>query len=282
MECPPQHRPTRPSFPSLYNLRLERFRECEQIHPSVTYLETAGDIFRFTLYWTLILYTPLFVLPALWGLFVHFIPHRISRWRRRRRDKIIVEAETNHEDAVEGFQHTVTSADPTTPLSSDPFVLDSPVGTSTWRNRTLLGAPNQRQTVTFSKRPTPRSQTLDSWTSNRFTRTFRGKQNEDSYVMEPIVSAPSVMRRPRPRPNAASSLRNRSAGMTCLILAIPLIFVITGALIGVMGSLVIGYSLAALRGTAGVKISTWIPLGWAVIQVHTVLLGCFTNMISFI
>jgi hypothetical protein len=70
-----------------------------------------------------------------------------------------------------------------------------------------------------------------------------------------------------------SSLRNRSGGVTCLILVIPLAFVIIGAIVGLIGSLVIGYLLVALKDAAGVRISTWLPLAWALIQVHTVLLG---------
>jgi hypothetical protein len=58
-----------------------------------------------------------------------------------------------------------------------------------------------------------------------------------------------------------------------LVLLIPIVFVLVGALIGVLGSLVLGYLLAALGNTADVQISTWLPLGWAVIQALVILSG---------
>ena len=74
-------------------------------------------------------------------------------------------------------------------------------------------------------------------------------------------------------PLRLSRFRKPAKANLLLVLLIPLVFVLVGALIGVSGSLVTGYLLAALRDSSGVKISTWLPLGWAVIQALVVLSG---------
>jgi len=302
MNCPPQDT-GRPSFPSLYNPLIERYRDCEQPYSSVTYLENAGDVFRFTLYWTLILYTPVFALPALWGLLVHFIPHRISRRRQRAREAVAAAAivgGAGSRSSTNNLQYSVMSFDGQSnaevlfPRSSEPFLLDSTepaTAAARERDRTIKLDDSAQRPRHPSSRPTI-AQAFESWTPNRTLRTLRRKR-DDSFALAPMSPVPSTrnigVSQPQPirrssaqPPQALSSLRNRSTGITCLILTIPLVFVIVGAVVGVAGSLVIGYLLAALRGTAGVKISTWLPLGWAIIQVHTILLGCFTNMILFI
>ncbi|PVG04561.1 hypothetical protein CPB86DRAFT_692750 [Serendipita vermifera] len=282
MNCPPQNHPTTPKFPSLYNPLVERYRECDQRYASVTYLETASDIFKFTLYWTLILYTPVFALPAIWGLVVHFIPHRLSRRRQRRRENASESAfPLSH---IHNRQYSATGGNDagihmaSSPLSSEPFLLDSPVVPTIKAPSTRAETIRQRGTLAQAF-----SSNNNSWGAAQTLRMGRKKQN-DSYLMAP-ASNMSAFRGAQANSNVRppqSSLRNRSAGITCLILTIPLVFLIIGAVVGVIGSLVIGYLLAALRGSAQVKISTWLPLGWAIVQVHTVILGCFTNMISFI
>ena len=259
MDCPPQPHATPPSFPSLYNPLIERYRSCEQPYASVTYLETTGDIFRFTLYWTLILYTPVFLLPALWGLLVHFIPHRISR--RRRREQLSASSFANHRQFSALSLDSRRSAGP---QSSRPFLVDNTI--------------NRDQTITLKsmvQQPGPsrgvlQQRAFDTWTPNRTLRARRTNPPQMDQIGSPRLLSRSSSRM---RARALSSLRDRSAGITCLILAIPLIFIIAGAVVGLVGSLVIGYLGAALRGTGEVRISTWLPLGWAIVQVHTVLLG---------
>lgn len=274
MNCPPQERGS-PSFPSLYNPLIERYRDCEQPYSSVTYLENAGDIFRFTLYWTMIIYTPVFALPALWGLLVHFIPHRLSR-RRKRNRKVSFGSTNNLHMSTMSLDRQI-NVDVLSPRSSEPFLQETTV-LPTSRDRTVrLESPLQQRPPITTK--SVMSQTFDSWGPNKTIRTFR-RRHTDSFAQAPMSPVPtavshSTTRRPVQEP---SSLRNRSTGITCLILTIPLVFVIIGTVVGVFGSLVIGYLLAAVRGTAGVQISTWIPLAWAVVQVHTVLLGSVTKL----
>lgn len=259
MNCPPQQHLTRPSFPSLYNPLLERYRDCTQPHASVTSLETAGDIFRFTLYWTLILYTPVFLLPALWALLVHFIPHRLSR--RRQRERTAAPSFTNNHQ-FSALSLNSGRSGLASPQSSRPFLLDNTV-TQMSRDQTI--ALNS-----VALRPSAQQAFPEMWSPNPTIRARRGTAQQMDQIGSPRVLSRPPSRMPT---RGISSLRDRSAGITCLILAIPLIFIIVGAVVGLVGSLVIGYLIAALRGTGEVRISTWIPLGWAIVQVHTVIMG---------
>ncbi|KAH0582408.1 hypothetical protein J132_03399 [Termitomyces sp. J132] len=62
-----------PPWPSLYNPGLEilHIQHRNATQHDGAYLHRAGDVFRFTLFWTLVLYTPLFILCgtyAFWNL----------------------------------------------------------------------------------------------------------------------------------------------------------------------------------------------------------------------
>ncbi|KAF5331316.1 hypothetical protein D9758_015795 [Tetrapyrgos nigripes] len=68
-----------PSWPSLYNphSELSHIQHQDPIQPGATYLTDAEDVFRFTLYWTLVLYLPLFALLGLYAAFnLAFPPSR--------------------------------------------------------------------------------------------------------------------------------------------------------------------------------------------------------------
>ncbi|KAG7443216.1 uncharacterized protein BT62DRAFT_953661 [Guyanagaster necrorhizus] len=68
-----------PGWPSLYNPNLEFFSIAHSPprQPGATYLYQYDDIFRFTFYWTLVFYTPIFVsCGALVFLNVSFPPKR--------------------------------------------------------------------------------------------------------------------------------------------------------------------------------------------------------------
>ncbi|KAK7464891.1 hypothetical protein VKT23_006100 [Stygiomarasmius scandens] len=83
--------PDEPSWPSLYNPRTELFNieHTGPIQPGATYLTDAGDIFRFTLYWTLVLYMPIFAVFGLYAFFnLTFPPSRkkTKHWKSYREE----------------------------------------------------------------------------------------------------------------------------------------------------------------------------------------------------
>ncbi|KAL0953675.1 hypothetical protein HGRIS_004873 [Hohenbuehelia grisea] len=88
-----------PSWPSLYNPGIEilHIDHRDPIQPDGSYLTDANDVFRFTLYWNLVLHTPVFLACGLYAFFnLSFPPTR----------------RTAHE-------HSAESAIPMSPLSPD-------------------------------------------------------------------------------------------------------------------------------------------------------------------
>ncbi|KAF7345467.1 hypothetical protein MVEN_01564800 [Mycena venus] len=75
-----------PSWPSLYNpgIELLRIPHHDPVQPGGAYLSRPFDIFRFTLYWTLIFYTPIFLFCGLYAFFnLTFPPTRRPTLSRR-------------------------------------------------------------------------------------------------------------------------------------------------------------------------------------------------------
>ncbi|KAH9849854.1 hypothetical protein C2E23DRAFT_870324 [Lenzites betulinus] len=77
-----------PSWPSLYNPIIELFplQHRGPTQPSGRYLHDPHDAFRFTLYWTLIFYTPSFILCGIYAfLNLAFPPLRVPHKSRKSR-----------------------------------------------------------------------------------------------------------------------------------------------------------------------------------------------------
>ncbi|KAJ7231715.1 hypothetical protein B0H12DRAFT_1029345 [Mycena haematopus] len=77
---------TVPPWPSLYDpgIELLRIPHHDPVQPGGAYLSRPIDIFRFTLYWNLIFYTPIFLCCGLYAFFnLTFPPTRRSSVRRR-------------------------------------------------------------------------------------------------------------------------------------------------------------------------------------------------------
>jgi len=65
-----------PSWPSLYNPGLEilNIQHNDPVQPGAHYLYRPHDVFRFTLYWTLIFYVPLFLLCGCYAFWNYAFP----------------------------------------------------------------------------------------------------------------------------------------------------------------------------------------------------------------
>ena len=278
-----------------------------------------SDIFRFTLYWTLIIYLFLFGLPGLWALLVHLLPRR--HWTPGGEGTALRRIPSNpryhtthpytsledlpppspafssspHQSSadVQGAPQASTSGhlrfakpQPTTPVSpvSPVSLVSSPAPSRGWdsiRRRDIrsrpftpnANAPQDHETVSTSV-PPPTSLTpfsLSYIPASRPTSSFIPGNNRAAASLtltRPSASGAPVQPLPRP-----PRFRKPAKANLLLVLLIPVVFVLVGAVIGVSGSLVIGYLLAALRDSSNVKISTWLPLGWAVIQALVILSG---------
>ena len=264
------------------------------------------DIFRFTLYWTLLIDLFLFGLPGLWALLVYLLPRRqgTPAGTALRRIPSTPRYHNTHSyasledppspspafspsphpssaDVLQGATQAGTlghlrfaEPQPPTPVSSP----SPPQGWDSWtpsiRLRNLRSRPfstnapqGHHESVSTSVLPPPTPLTpfsLSYIPASRPTSSFVPISGNNSAATP--LARPSASNAPIQPPLRLSRFRKPAKANLVLVLLIPLVFVLVGALIGVSGSLVIGYLLAALRDCSNVKISTWLPLGWAVIQ----------------
>lgn len=267
-----------------------------------------SDIFRFTLYWTLLIYLFLFGLPGLWALLVHLLPRgRTTPSSNGTALRRIPSTPRDHN------MHSYTSLRDLPPPS--PAFSPSPHPSSVDVQVTTQASTSGHLRFTASQLPTPGSsapptRVWGSWTPsirlrNLRSRSFSANVPQDSETQSTSLPSPtfptpfSLSYIPASRPDSSvipvnatppipwsntpnapirppprlPRFRKPPKANLILVLLIPLVFVLIGALIGVLGSLVLGYLLAALRSSTHVQISTWLPLGWAVIQALVILNG---------
>ncbi|OCH96380.1 hypothetical protein OBBRIDRAFT_787460 [Obba rivulosa] len=82
-----------PSWPSLYNIDIELLpiQHTNPEQPGGAYLHNPNDVFRFTLYWTLVFYTPAFLFGGIYAFMnLTFPPSRPNRQSHRVRRPLSV------------------------------------------------------------------------------------------------------------------------------------------------------------------------------------------------
>ncbi|KAH9933449.1 uncharacterized protein B0H18DRAFT_645932 [Fomitopsis serialis] len=209
---------TEPSWPSLYNWAIEIFpiEGKDPVQPEGFYLYDRTHIFRFTLYWTLVFYTPAYILCASYAfLNLTFPPTRIPRRSPRTRSR-----------SSFGFPFPSSYFAPAPPVTSNEIPL-------------LEAVPNN----------VPRNTQAQAALAYRYRALF--KPNER---------------------------RSRLAVALLVFLAFT-VFSVAGA---VIGSVIIGYLLAALFKAGGYNMSTWMPFLAGLLQALVGLLGLWPSVIDFI
>ena len=290
-----------------------------------------SDIFRFTLYWTLIIYLFLFGLPGMWALLVHLLPRRqwnpSSDGTALRRIPSTPKYHNTHSYAsledlplpspafspsphpssadVQGAGATQAStsgqlrfAEPQPPTPVSPVSpVSSPAPSRGWdswtpsiRLQNLRSRPFTPNANANANANTPRDHGFETASASvppptsltPFSLSYIPASrpassfipgNGNNSAAAPLTRPGAFNAPPFQPPLRLSRFRKPAKSNLLLVLLIPLVFVLVGAVIGVSGSLVIGYLLAALRDSSDVRISTWLPLGWAVIQALGILSG---------
>ncbi|RPD76681.1 hypothetical protein L226DRAFT_533738 [Lentinus tigrinus ALCF2SS1-7] len=95
-----------PSWPSLYNPVIELFPidHRDPIQPEGRYLHNPHDIFRFTLYWTLVLYTPAFIICGAYAFLNLTFPPRKSLRKGYKRRPLFPNAGPSRRNVLDGEQ----------------------------------------------------------------------------------------------------------------------------------------------------------------------------------
>ncbi|PAV19976.1 integral membrane [Pyrrhoderma noxium] len=252
-----------PSWPSLYNPAVDLIPVAHEaaVQPRGVYLYNVDDIFRFTFYWTLIFYIPVFVLCGIIAFInIAFAPNPYknrlypqtqffylfgSRFRLLRNNIRLRKASRATEETEEHPLALSTFSSAASPTSTTPFV------------------PNvfpSADTRNFN------SQGLSSPTPHSVLGTAH-----------PSASSLPSSRRLPPRPK--TNVHRTRAVYALLVL---LFFFASGLLGAVIGSAVVGYLLAALYKAGNFNMSTWIPVIFALVQTLVAFLGIYPSIAEII
>jgi len=233
-----------PSWPSLYNPRSELFfiQHHNPIQPGGFYLVHSQDVFRFTLYWTLVFYMPVFFIFGLYAfLNLSFPP------RRRTYTKIEREEEEEEEEETEGVE--------TYPMSPNITHSHNPTHNGYETLRSELTSPLHHRSSRSTTHPvllSPTSPTTD--------------------LIYPLQSKQARKKRPK-------NARRSRVTFALLVLFTFLLLSLIGA---VISSAIVGYILWGLYKAGGFFMSTWVPLLWAAITVMVGMLNVWPSVINLI
>ncbi|KAF9066401.1 hypothetical protein BDP27DRAFT_1019742 [Rhodocollybia butyracea] len=235
-----------PSWPSLYNPRSELFGlpHHRPIQPEGFYLINSGDVFRFTLYWTLVFYIPVFVVFGLYAFFnLTFPPRKRTKGLEEHEDEPEEEAEEltemyNPPRYLRGGYDTLRSVAAASPR------LPSPTSTTSATHALLLSPAS----------PTPH--------------------------IYPPSSTANLTRNPTPkRKKKPKNARRSRVTFALLVLFTFLLLSLIGA---VISSAIVGYILTGLYVAGNFFMSTWVPLLWAAISVMVGMLNVWPSVINLI
>ncbi|OCB85496.1 hypothetical protein A7U60_g7506 [Sanghuangporus baumii] len=215
-------RPDTPAWPALYDpfIDLLRIPHRDPIQPGGHYLYNANDIFRFTLYWTLIFYLPIFVLSGvLASANIAFAP---KLRRQASSSKSYAEEGVLAHDRHEAYplaplnktNSTATPASPTSPAFPASSSPPSPSGTAFGAKiGGLSPGPDSGPGYSAGAGPPARVSTSTSTTSQQ---------------------------------KVQAQLNNPHRTRAVYALLVLLTYLVAGFLGAVVGSIIVGYVLAGL------------------------------------
>ncbi|KAL5531476.1 hypothetical protein ACEPAG_4353 [Sanghuangporus baumii] len=261
-------RPDTPAWPALYDpfIDLLRIPHRDPIQPGGHYLYDANDIFRFTLYWTLIFYLPIFVLSGLLASANIAFPPKLGRHSSSNRsyaDEGVLAHNRHEAYPLAPLNKTNSTADPASPTSpafptsSSP---PSPSGTAV-AARTGVSSPDPDSSPGYSGGAGPPARVSTS------TSTTPGQPIPDSASPEQKVQA---------------QLNNPHRTRATYALLVLLTYLVVGFLNAVVGSIIVGYVLAGLYKSGGFFMSTWTPPLFALVQTLIGVLGIYPSVAEII
>ncbi|KAI0796182.1 hypothetical protein C8Q75DRAFT_803219 [Abortiporus biennis] len=264
---------TTPSWPSLYDIviEIEPISHRDPIQPGGRYLHNANDIYIFTLYWTLIFYTPAFVFCGIYAFLNLTFPasrsdSNIQKGKKEARPLLF----TSSKNRARSRSH---------PNGYGQLSDEFGVGRS-GANGDHAGIP--LRPYKSSQSPQLQNQTHTQLTARSSLSPDMGlglSPTSHTHPHNPYSSSRSQTPRSggfqRPKQNEGRSRLT----FALLVLTAFLFFGFAGA---VVGSAVIGFTLAGLFKAGKFNMSTWIPFFGGLIQALVALLGLWPAVIDII
>ncbi|KAJ3835839.1 hypothetical protein F5878DRAFT_291551 [Lentinula raphanica] len=285
-----------PSWPSLYNPRSELFdiEHHDPIQPGGFYLLNPQDVFRFTLYWTLVFYIPVFVVFGSYAFFNLTFPPSNTHSKALKAledfDFHSEERQGGHGGGVdnESEEEEDVGEGETYPMSPVSSYLRPD---SNLRRNTQNGYYDTIRSEVTATSTTPLSPFLQSPTSATPNQPFLGVSSAHGYPpIPPPPSTHSPTITPRARNGGPTTSQNhkphksKNACRSRLTFALLVFFgFLLLSLIGaVVSSAIVGYILTALYKAGDFYMSTWVPFLWAAISVMVGMLNVWPSIIDLI
>ncbi|KIK52915.1 hypothetical protein GYMLUDRAFT_207788 [Collybiopsis luxurians FD-317 M1] len=248
---------TNPSWPSLYNPRSELFsiQHHNPISPNGFYLVDSGDVFRFTLYWTLVFYIPVFVIFGLYAFFNLSFPPAKTNGRKNG-----LRASHQHDETEDDYGDEREEGILMTPRPS----------------RTL---PNGYETLRSDITSLPSSPHFRSPTSA--SHPILLSPSTPAGLLYPPSPTTRISRNPRQR-NKKRKLKNERRSRVTFALLVLLSFLLLSLIGAVISSAIVGYVLTGLYRAGKFYMSTWVPFLWAAISVMVGMLNVWPSVINII
>ncbi|ESK86471.1 integral membrane protein [Moniliophthora roreri MCA 2997] len=232
------------SWPSLYNPRSELFNLVHQdpVQPNGKYLTDPGDVFRFTLYWTLIFYLPAFVVCGLFAFLNLTFPPAKKRATSRRIRTWAAQPTPRHS----------TSAYPMSLMASNQGGVEDP-GHNYQSLRSDVGVPllhdypPSPQPYHHSSLTVPFSNEVPAWVTPRPTRKVNERRSRLTFALIVLFT-----------------------------------FLVVGLIGAVVSSAIVGFVSAGLYTAGGFHMSTWVPFLWAAIHAFVAMLTVWPSVINLI
>ncbi|KAH7868460.1 uncharacterized protein C8R40DRAFT_1134836 [Lentinula edodes] len=288
-----------PSWPSLYNPRSELFdiQRHNPIQPGGFYLVNSQDVFRFTLYWTLVFYIPVFVLFGLYAFFnLTFPPHtnrEIAFGRLHDEEDDAMDDDEEEEDEDE-------EAYPMSPMSSDPHPPRHRHNPRNGYYATLRSEITTTSTVPTTSPPSVYIQSPTSATAGHPFLSVSHTSPAHFYPPHPSSSSHSPMITKATGNTKTPVLRNfskslnknkvmkanksKNAARSRITFALLVFFgfLILSLIGAVVSSAIVGYILTGLYKAGKFYMSTWVPFLWAAISVMVGMLNVWPSVINLI
>ncbi|KAF8327353.1 hypothetical protein F5887DRAFT_1011183 [Amanita rubescens] len=258
-----------PKWPSLYNLGIEviDIPHNAPVQPRGAYLNHPIDVFRFTLFWTLIFYCPVFILCgcyAFWNL--NFPPAPRPHNVRSTPESRQPHKRGREEEFWPPGTSSATDAYPLSPLKLAPSKPEPPPPPP-------LKPPTNLPSTSSSF---PTAETFRS-TTPFLPRTQAATTSASPHG--PPVQSPPTPHTQKSKYNYKEHERRSRFTFSILLL---LLFFAAGLAGAVLGSVIVGFVAATFFRSVDYNMSTWIPFLLALLMVLTGYLSLWPSIIDII